>query len=238
MIGIEGDVFEMGGESFLNDTKPIRKIRVSSFWMGEFLVTQIIWDWVMRDMERSNPSYFKGSQHPAELVSWEDICFDFLPRLNRLTKSRRPLNTFYRLPTEAEWEYAARGGKYGEKYRFIYTGSDKLDEVGWYIENSHQETKTIGLKTANLLGLYDMSGNIIEWCNDWYGRYRDSHRDIIVNPIGSSKNANRVCRGGSSFGSSDYLRTVTRDKYPLAFRGSGIGFRLALSSSPFKFDIQ
>ena len=224
MLLVEGGVFEMGSNAkeAYDDEKPVHKVQVSSFWMGEFAVTQALWAYVMKE----NPSDFKGANRPVENVSYEDIVKEFLPRLNSMTGHA------YRLPTEAEWEYAAKGGKYGQQYPFEYAGSNKLEEVGWYDENSQDETKAVGLKTPNLLGLYDMSGNVWEWCSDWYDSYPDSNKGITVNPIGPATSSNRVIRGGSWNFNALRCRSPSRYFASPSFRYLGVGFRLVLSFSP------
>jgi formylglycine-generating enzyme len=226
MLLVEGGVFEMGSNAkeAYDDEKPVHKVQVSSFWMGEFAVTQALWAYVMKE----NPSDFKGANRPVENVSYEDIVKEFLPRLNSMTGHA------YRLPTEAEWEYAAKGGKYGQQYPFEYAGSNKLEEVGWYDENSQDETKAVGLKTPNLLGLYDMSGNVWEWCSDWYAEdfYKTSTAGVSTNPIGPATGSYRVFRGGSWLSSALLCRSARRDGYSPALRSYGVGFRLVLSFSP------
>lgn len=220
MLWVEGGVFEMGGESGYEDSLPIHKVQVSSFWMGEFVVTQALWAYVMKE----NPSDFKGANRPVENVSYDDIMYEFLPRMKTMTGLE------YRLPTEAEWEYAAKGGKYGYKYPFEYAGSNKLDEVGWYYENSQDETKVVGLKTPNLLGLYDMSGNVYEWCSDWYDRdfYGSSTAGVSTNPTGSL----RVLRGGGWLSYAQRCRSASRSNDSPTYRYDSVGFRLVLSFSP------
>ena len=157
MVGVEGG-------SFLLDDRI--KCEVSSFYLGQYQVTQAVWEQVMGD----NPSDFKGGRLPVEMVNWYD-CQKFLENLNhQLGLTGKEL---YRLPTEAEWEYAARGGKYAR--RTEYAGSGELKEVGWFgyydeEKNMHNWTENSGLRVSNELGLYDMSGNVWEWCWDWYGR--------------------------------------------------------------------
>jgi sulfatase modifying factor 1 len=230
MIAIEGN---RQSEPFkMSDTY---RVRLDDFRMGEYPVTQEIWAYVMRDTDMANPSYFKGGNRPVEQVSWKDIDQLFLPKLNDKTKEKRPTGTYYRLPTEAEWEYAARGGKYWQQYPFEYAGSNKLEEVGWYgydEENSHKETKRVGLKTPNLLGLYDMSGNVCEWCSDcWYDSYPDSNKSVAVNPTGPDTGSFRVFRGGCWIHSAQYCRSTFREYRTPLYRLNFFGFRLVLSFS-------
>ncbi len=231
MILVEGGVFDMGGESIEYDSLPIHKVEVSSFWMAEFAVTQAIWGYIMLGTNKANPSSFKGLNRPVENVSYEDIVKEFLPRLNSMMG--RSANNLYRLPTEAEWEYAAKGGRYGNKYPFEYAGSNKLEEVGWYYENSHEETRIVGLKMPNLLGLHDMSGNVWEWCIDWYkyDYYKEAVKRAISNPIGPAIGSGRVYRGGSWDDSAEYCLSANRLNYSPTFRGNDVGFRLVLSFS-------
>jgi formylglycine-generating enzyme required for sulfatase activity len=185
----------------------------------------------MRDTDRAAPSYFKGANCPVEQVSWNDIDQLFLPRLNNQTIAQRPEGTFYRLPTEAEWEYAARGGKYWQKYPFEYTGSNKLEEVGWYYENSHSGTKAVGLKTSNLLGLYDMSGNVWEWCSDWSGSYKNLSESILINPKDLKYGTYRVLRGGSWSNLKKNCLSMNRNFDLPTLDLNDFGFRLVLSFS-------
>ncbi|MBB3838674.1 formylglycine-generating enzyme required for sulfatase activity [Runella defluvii] len=228
MIAIDGN---MNGDPFkMSDTY---RVRLSDFWMDQYPVTQALWEYVMRDTDMVNPSYFKGANRPVENVSWNDIDQLFLPRLNEDTKNNRPANTIYRLPTEAEWEYAARGGKYWDKYPFEYAGSNKLEEVGWYRKNSQNETQVVGLKTSNLLGLYDMSGNVWEWCSDWYDEdfYSSSTAKVSVNPTGPTMGSYRVNRGGGwSYYERNCRSTLRSNDWP-GYRDDDVGLRLVLSFS-------
>lgn len=234
MIAIPGGTFDMGGESWDNErTLPIHPVELSAFRMGQYPVTQALWMAVMG--ENNNPSYFKGLTRPVETVSWEQIDREFLPRLNEMTKGKRPADTVYRLPTEAEWEYAARGGPEWGNQSFLYAGSGVLDEVGWYDGNSQDETKPVGLKMKNSLGLYDMSGNVWEWCADWYGSdyYKKRLEEgIVKNPPGPEQGAHRVLRGGSWSVSTPYCRSMGRTGTVPSIRDALIGFRLVLSISP------
>ena len=195
-------------------TMKTRSTSLSDFHIGKHEVTQGLWEEVMG----GNPSYNKaGDNYPVEGVSWED-CQGFIERLN----NRTGLN--FRLPTEAEWEYAARGGKKSEGYK--YAGSDGLDEVGWYGDNSGKHTHPVGKKKPNELGLHDMSGNVWEWCQDWYGGYEDeAQRD----PTGPRFGGYRVLRGGSGWSYAGHCRVSYRCHFVPVFRHDSRGLRLALS---------
>ena len=151
------------------------------------------------------------------MVSWND-CQKFIAKLNRMTGLQ------FRFPTEAEWEFAARGGK--ESKGYLYSGSDNIADVAWYFANSNSKTHPVGLKKANELGLYDMSGNVMEWCQDWYGRYGSlSQKD----PVGSYAGTLRINRGGCWSSYPRFCRSSSRNKLQPDDRYSNLGFRLALS---------
>ena len=218
MIKVEGGTFSMGATSeqeydALSCEKPVHSVTLSDYYIGETEVTQELWEAVMG----SNPSYFEGdNQRPMENVSWND-CQKFIKKLNRLTGKE------FRLPTEAEWEYAARGGKYSRGYK--YSGSNNADEVAWYDSNSGSKTHPVKTKKDNELGLYDMSGNVWEWCNDWWGCYQSNSQ---TNPTGPSKGEYRVLRGGS-WGNFDWcVRVSIRSGNPPVGRDGIYGLRLAL----------
>jgi len=229
MIHVEGGEFDMGGndQDALNWEKPVHRVKLDTFSLGKYPVTQALWKAVMG--EASDPSGFKGDQRPVETISWEEIVNNFLPELNRITAQSRPAGTEYRLPTEAEWEYAARGGKHHSPY--LYAGSNKLKEVGWYNENSYNETKPVGLKDPNELGLYDMSGNVYEWCSDWFDEkyYESCHKKgAVLNPCGPEEGVYRVVRGGGYFDGARHCRVSYRDRGEPGNRIVNFGFRLAL----------
>ena len=210
-VWVPGGCFEMGSNAGNSDEKPVHKVCVDGFWMGKYEVTQGQWQKIMGN----NPARFKkGSNYPVEYVSWED-CRSFIGKLNG-----RNGKTF-RLPTEAEWEYACRSGGRDEKY----AGGNDLGRVAWYRSNSGSSTHTVCGKAANGLGLYDMTGNVWEWCLDWYGKnyYSSSPTD---NPQGPSSGSLRVNRGGSW----DYypwgLRSAYRSRYVSSSRYISLGFRL------------
>ena len=217
MVYVEGGTFTMGATAEQKKTtkseKPTHSVTLSSFYIGKYEVTQSLWKAVMG----SNPSHFEGDNLPVENVSWND-CQTFLRKLNAMTGQN------FRLPTEAEWEFSARGGNLSRGYQ--YSGSKKIDDVAWYRNNSGSKTHNVGTKAPNELGIYDMSGNVWEWCQDWYGDY---HGYSQTNPTGPSCGANRVYRGGS-WGSGAWLcRVAFRDNYTPGSRGNGLGLRLALS---------
>jgi formylglycine-generating enzyme len=231
MIAVEGN---MGIQSDLFETRGY-PVRLSDYWLCEVPVTQIVWEFVLG----SNPSSFKGAKHPVVNISWLDIADEkknncFLSKLNKYTVGVRPKGTEYRLPTEAQWEYAARGGKYLKKYSFDFSGSEKLNEVGWFDDTSRAETKPVGLKNSNLLGLYDMSGNVWEWCYDWNGSYQvvikqsDLITSALINPTGMEDGSERVLRGGGFFSNSGYCLLKTRFERTPSYSFYDVGFRLAL----------
>ena len=217
MIAVEGGTFTMGatseqGSDAQDDEKPVHRVTLSSYSIGETEVTQALWQAVMG----SNPSYFRGSNKPVERVSWDD-CQDFIKKLNAITGEN------FRLPTEAEWEFAARGGIKSRGYK--YAGSNTINMVAWYDNNSNSETHNVGTKQANELGLYDMSGNVWEWCSDWYGGYSNG---IQTNPKGSASGSFRVVRGGGWSHNARICRVSFRSHCAPTSRGYALGFRLAL----------
>ena len=220
MMYVEGGEFLMGGtpeqgEDAYDDEKPIHKVALDAYYIGAFEVTQGQWEKVMG----TNPSYFtKGEDYPVERVSWEDAQA-FCRELSRKTGRK------YSLPTEAQWEYAARGGKKNESTK--YSGSSSIDSVGWYCDNTNQGTYPVGQKHPNALGIYDMSGNVREWCQDWYGEnyYADSP---LTNPTGPSTGFERVMRGGSWFFNARSCRVSQRGYTNPNLHIALNGFRLCL----------
>lgn len=217
MVKVEGGTFTMGatseqGSDAFDKEKPTHKVTLSDYMIAKIEVTQELWQAVMG----SNPSYFKGNNLPVEHVSWND-CQEFIKKLNSLTG----LN--FRLPTEAEWEYAARGGNKSKGYK--YSGSNDIDSVAWYYGNSSSKTHAVATKSPNELGLYDMSGNVWEWCSDWYGSYSSGSQ---TNPKGPSSGSYRVNRGGSWVSNAGYCRVSFRNGYYPGNRSSRLGLRLAL----------
>lgn len=229
MIFVKGGNFEMGGiddESYDRE-KPVHKIKISSFFIGKYPVTQALWQRVMG----YNPSRFVGDfNRPVEQVRWTDTQ-DFIKTLNE--KTGRSLNKgySYRLPTEAEWEYTARGGLQTEGY--LFAGSDKLKDIGWYNENSERQTQPVGQKHPNELGIYDMTGNVREWCADIYSNnyYEQcANEELVLNPTGPKSGTLRVYRGGSWNVGSRFCRITFRDYASSGNRANFLGFRLAMSA--------
>jgi formylglycine-generating enzyme len=212
MSFVKGGTFKMGSNDNERE-KPIHDVSLNAYWIGTFPVTQALWKKVM---DGANPSYFKGDNRPVENVSWNEITTNFLLELENKTGKK------YRLPTEAEWEYAAKGGTHWQN-NFRYAGSNDIDEVAWFGDNSHRETKPVGLKAPNQLGLFDMSGNVWEWCSDYYSSYSSASK---ANPTGAVGGTNRVMRGGSWNLSSGYCRPSYRNFNEPAGDGYIIGFRL------------
>lgn len=209
MILVEGGTFMMGNVNGDSDERPVHSVTLSSYYIGKFPVTQALWKAVMND---NNPSYFIGDNLPVESVSYID-CQNFIKKLNTLTGKG------YRLPTEAEWEFAARGGKHSCGY--TYSGSNSLSEVGWYDDNSSGTSHPVGEKEQNELGIYDMSGNVWEWCSDW--------KDSYNNKPPRDSTGQRVIRGGCWDYHSVSSRVTYRDSDNPNNSGNGLGFRLALS---------
>lgn len=217
MVRVEGGTFTMGAtaeqksDAFSNEE--LHEVTLGNYYIGETQVTQALWKAVMG----KTPSKFKGDEClPVESVSWNDIVEKFIPELNKQT------GRTFRLPTEAEWEFAARGGVKSKRYK--YSGSNNIDEVAWYGGNSG-DTHPVKMKKANELGLYDMSGNVWEWCNDWYGAYSIG---VQTNPSGPDKGSGRVLRGGS-WNSRVWDCRVSRRFYsPPGSSGYFLGLRLVL----------
>jgi len=216
MVFIEGGTFQMGSNDGESMEIPVHSVTLSDFLIGKYEVTQKQWHYIAGN----NPSGCINCDNcPVEKVSWDDIQ-EFIQKLNQKTGKT------YRLPTEAEWEYAARGGNKSKGY--TYSGSNSLDNVAWYSENSGSKTHPVGQKQPNELGLFDMSGNVFEWCSDWYGSYQSSEKS---NPQGPSSGSFRLFRGGSSHYYAYFCRTSDRGLQYINpdFRSSSTGFRLVLS---------
>ena len=222
MVYVEGGTFTMGATTEQtteadSDERPTHKVTLSDYYIGETEVTQALWHAVMG----TNPSYFTGDNNPVEKVSYTD-CIEFIDKLNEMFSGR--LNGMkFALPTEAQWEFAARGGNKSRGYK--YSGSSFIGDVAWYDNNSDSKTHPVAQKRPNELGLYDMSGNVWEWCRDWYGGYSSSSQ---TNPIGPTNGSYRVIRGGSWYYNARDCRVSNRFNFNPSISINYLGFRLAL----------
>lgn len=219
MMPVKGGTFMMGatkeqtGEA-TDDEYPVHSETVGDFYMGETEVTKQLWHTVMGTLVRCNWTEYNK---PIGSVRYID-CEEFIKRLNELT------GRTFRLPTEAEWEYAARGGGLNRGYK--YSGSNNVDDVAWYCENSQYATHPVKTKQPNQLGIYDMSGNVHEWCSDIYGLYSD---ETQTNPVGAANGPEHVIRGGAWLNTSNYCRVSYRYYYCSSQKNQYLGFRLAIS---------
>lgn len=223
MIKVEGGTFRMGSNSGNSDEQPVHSVTLSDYYIGETEVTQALWSAVMgttvrQQRDKANVSYLygEGDNYPIYYVSWNE-CMEFVSRLSQITGRR------FALPTEAQWEYAARGGNKSRAY--TYSGSNNIDDVAWHKDNSSDNTHPVGTKMANELGIYDMSGNVLEWCQDWYGTYSSSSQ---TDPAGASTGSNRVNRGGGCYGNARGCRSTYRHNYGPGNRFGNLGLRLVL----------
>ena len=217
MVEVRGGTFRMGatseqGSDAYSYEKPVHSVTLSGYYIGKTEVTQALWKAVMGN----NPSRFKGDDLPVENVSWDD-CQEFIRELNALTGQH------FRLPTEAEWEFACRGGNNSRGYK--YSGNNYIDNVAWYDGNSGQTTHPVATKSPNELGIYDMSGNVDEWCSDWWGVYTSGAQ---TNPKGPYGGSGRVARGCSWLNGARGCRSSFRSYYDPAGRSGILGLRLAL----------
>ena len=225
MVAVRGGTFQMGatseqGSDTKEDESPVHRVTLSDYYIGQTEVTQALWKAIMG----SNPSRKKGSDLPVENVSWND-CQQFITKLNALTEGMRPNGRKFRLPTEAEWEYAARGGSKSLGYK--YSGSNNNGSVAWYTGNSGEKTHPVGQKQANELGLYDMSGNVKEWCQDCY----DSDyygKSPSTNPCNNTSITPCVYRGGGWLSFNESCRVSIRSYLGPGDANPYIGLRLAM----------
>lgn len=221
MVHVKGGCFQMGANDGDSDEKPVHEVCVSDFYMGRYEVTQGQWKMVM---DGKNPSCFRncGDDCPVECVNCNDVQ-EFIEKLNSLTGKK------YRLPTEAEWEYACRSGGKEEKYSGT-SDESRLGDFAWYDKNSDGKTHKVGTRNPNGLGIYDMSGNVWEWVEDMYGDYSSHSGNDPVNRSG----AYRVFRGGCWFRPAVRLRASLRNDLTPANRSSLVGFRVVRTPEPFE----
>lgn len=213
--------FQMGAADGEIDEKPVHQVTISrGYWIGKHEVTQNDYQLIMG----SNPSYFKGGGKPVEQVSWNDAV-SFCQKLTEVERAagRLPDGCVYRLPTEAEWEFAVRGGNSTRGY--VYSGSNNIANIAWNEQNSGQTTHDVGMKEANEIGIHDMSGNVWEWCLDLHNTYS---ANPVVDPVGASSESFRIIRGGSWSTSSRFCRSADRHSRAPAVAYDTIGFRVVL----------
>lgn len=208
MIRVDAGTFTMGEPGFIKYS-PFHEVTLSTYYIGETEVTQQLWYAVLE----SNPSYFKDPQKPVERVTWDD-CQHFIRILNILTGRQ------FRLPTEAEWEFAARGGNKSKGYK--YAGNNNVYSVGW---TEDYTTHPVAQKKPNELGIYDMSGNVSEWCQDWSGPFSKKPQ---TNPTGPSTGSGRIFRGGSWYDDYKFCQVSYRLAREPENSRYTVGFRLAL----------
>ena len=223
MVAVEGGTFDMGSTIGLDsdasdDEAPVHQVTLSSYCISKYEITQAQWKAVMgttiQQQAGSSKLYGEGDNYPMYYVSWEDAKA-FCDKLSQKT------GMTYALPTEAQWEFAARGGTKSQGYK--YSGSNTVDDVAWYNVNGKNTTHTVGSKAPNELGLYDMSGNVWELCADWYGVYSSIE---ATNPTGPDRGGDRVCRGGSWYSDDFRARVSYRDYDKPDSRDSRLGFRV------------
>ena len=215
MMLVKGGTYMMGSNNANPNEKPAHKVVVNDFYIGIYEVTQAQWRAVMHN----NPGVFVNEDGPEENISWDEVQ-EYINKLNKLTGKK------YRLPTEAEWEYAAKGGS--KSIGYLYSGSDDIKRIAWIKDNSSDMPHPVGQKQANELGIYDMSGNVWEWCSDWYDDvfYRRLY-SRRPNPIGPKTGTFKIVRGGSWYSNEYCSRPTYRDGFIPGGKSTNIGFRLA-----------
>jgi formylglycine-generating enzyme required for sulfatase activity len=233
MVGVRGGEFEMGCKAGRDDKTfagaadnvPVHKVTVSDFKIGKYEITQRVWQAVMKGLPANNTGVYAGAEKPVVQVNPADIA-EFLTSLNALTGKN------FRLPTEAEWEYAARGCEAGTCENFEYSGSDIIGDVAWYVDNRPSaNAQPVGGKLPNALGIYDMSGNVWEWVADYYdATYYTTPGATVDNPVNTIESSDRVFRGGSWYWAvaSGWLCVAARYPYPPNSRVFDVGFRVVL----------
>ena len=228
MVFVKGGDLQLGCTADRDDSCKAREIpnhtvSLSDFYIGETEVTQALWMAVMG--HDNNPSYWKGNTLPVERVSWAE-CHRFVARLNKYLAKELPEGYHFALPSEAQWEYAARGGMKSAGTR--YSGGNDLKQLAWFYDNSNERTHDVRVKTANELGVFDMSGNVWEWCEDWYNESYYAENQSWTNPMNDVEATYRVLRGGSWNYAAPYSRCATRDYGSIHTRYEDCGFRVAL----------
>lgn len=222
MVKVEGGTFQMGSNNGESNEQPVHQVKLSKdYYIGETEVTQVLWYKVMGQLPTTDgpqweEKYGFGDNYPAYRVSYNDV-IRFLTELNKLTGKK------FRLPTEAEWEFAAKGGNKSKGYTF--SGSNILGDVAWCRSNANSSSHPVKTRKANELGIYDMSGNVCEWCSDFYDNYPSSSQTDPTGPILGSK---RVIRRGSWGDNEEKSPVTNRSNLSPDFRSNGMGFRLAL----------
>lgn len=227
-VAARGKTFTMGDNTSGHENEVETQITFDhNYFIGRFAVTQELY----QKVTGQNPTYYKGNYRPVENVSWDDITNEFLPKLNKHLQETYPkLQGRFSLPSEAQWEYAAAGGQAWDKPKLEYAGSNNLHDVGWFTDNTDpKSTFPVGLKEPNALGLYDMSGNVWEWCQD---DYKASLADLPKNGLSApnQKTATKMLRGGCYFSRRIRCRVRFRNFYIPVIRNYNIGFRLVFSS--------
>jgi formylglycine-generating enzyme required for sulfatase activity len=235
MIYVEGGTFEMGCSSeqsnCFGDEKPVHIVELSDFYIGKLQVTQQLWYAVMGRSLRmqcylvnTKSLNGEGNEYPMYFVNYSE-CEEFCNTLNQLFAKQLPKGYSFCLPTEAQWEFAARGGNKSQSY--LYSGNSNIDETGWYELNSNAKAHIVGMKEKNELGIYDMSGNVMEWCRDWYFDFYYENSPL-ENPKGPDKGKGRVLRGGGWNSKPHHCRVSFRHCTSPSNRSNDVGFRLAL----------
>ena len=232
MVFVEGGTFMMGatpeqGSDADEDEMPAHEVTLSDFYIGQTEVTQGLWEAVMetdirRQRDKAGPAWTlrgKGANYPMYFINWDE-CQTFVEKLNALLAEQLG-GKHFALPTEAQWEYAARGGKKSEGYKC--SGSNTAEEVAWHSENSSSYTFQVARKAPNELGLYDMSGNVYEWCQDRFGNYS---AEAQTDPTGAPRGADRVLRGGGWGSRPSFCRVSARNNNSPTYRGDYLGLRL------------
>lgn len=235
MVEVDGGRFKMGAQSQDQEKRnydsqaydyegPVHSVVVGDFKIGETEVTQALWKAVMKDSSSWNKENGIGDSLPAYFISYEDA-LSFIAALNDSLNNTKqlPKGKKFMLPTEAQWEYAAQGGKKGSFH--LYAGSNELDEVGWFSENSEGKLHAVAQKKQNQLGLYDMNGNVWEWCSDFYGNY---DKNIKFNPKGPDNGKTHILRGGGFGYDAHGARNTCRGYNVAKYKDRNLGFRLVL----------